>query len=130
MVDLWRIPLPDLRGCKGRAPPGGQYSSCNFGENLATLYMLAPPGGLSSPPRGNPGSATVIHHMPGSCHADRLVVYPITVRSQGSGYSQTPGLRSIPKHDRENDFHNYGLITFRCKATTYVADVALIERYT
>ena len=68
--------------------------------------------------------------MPGSCNADRLVVYLITVRSQGSGYSQTPGLRSIPKHDRENDFRNYGLITFRCKAKTYVADVILINRYT
>ena len=68
--------------------------------------------------------------MPGCCHADRLVVYPITVTSQGSGYSQTPRLRSIPKHDRENDFHNYGLIVFRCKAKGYVADVTLIERYT
>ena len=34
--------------------------SCSFWENLAKLYVSAPPGELVPPPWGNPGSATAI----------------------------------------------------------------------
>ena len=84
-------------------------------------------GKLSFPYRVS-GSATVMYscspgyhgstHVPRSCNMGRLVVYPITERTEGIGQSQTPRLRSIPNHDRENDFRNCGLITFRCKAET------------
>ena len=43
----------------GRAPPIQILSiSCSFRENLAKLYVGAPPGELAPPPHGNPGSPT------------------------------------------------------------------------
>ena len=55
-------PVADLRGARG-TPPRFQILSisCSFWENLSKSYncMLAPPGELTPPPRGNPGSATV-----------------------------------------------------------------------
>ena len=43
-----------------RSPLGVQILSisCSFWENLAKLYVGAPPGEVAPPPRGNPGSAT------------------------------------------------------------------------
>ena len=42
-------------------PPWGSKIlsiSCSFWENLANLYVDAPPGELVPPPQGNPGPAT------------------------------------------------------------------------
>ena len=53
--------VADLRLARG-TPPGAQIlsMSCSFWENLAKTYIGAPPGELAPPPRGNPGSATVL----------------------------------------------------------------------
>ena len=52
--------VADLRRCEGRASPRGskffQFHAV-FG-NIWQNLMLAPPGELVPPPRGNPGSAT------------------------------------------------------------------------
>ena len=58
--------VADLRGERGThasPPPRVQILSISFsfGEILAKSYVGAP-GGLASPPQGNPGSAT------GMCH--------------------------------------------------------------
>ena len=56
------VSVADLRGGARDAhpPPGAQILSfsCSFWEILANLYVGAPPGELTPPPRGNPGSAT------------------------------------------------------------------------
>ena len=59
-------PVADLKGgARDAHPPGVQILSISysFWENLAKLYVGAPPGELAPPPRGNPGSATA--HPPG-----------------------------------------------------------------
>ena len=38
--------------------------SCSFWDNLANLYVGAPPGELAPLPRGNPGSATAYYWLP------------------------------------------------------------------
>ena len=46
-------------GHEGRVPPGGPNSFMYFfRENLAKLYIGAPPAELAPPPLANPGSAT------------------------------------------------------------------------
>ena len=57
--------VADLRGRRGRAPPGGskffQFHAV-FGK-FQQNHMLAPPRGVGAPPpRGNPGSATADSH--------------------------------------------------------------------
>ena len=50
-------------GARGmRTPLGAQILSilCSFWENLAKSYVCAPPWGVGAPPRGNPGSASVV----------------------------------------------------------------------
>ena len=60
--------LAALRGGgEGRAlPPGAKVLSfsCSFWENMAKSYVGAARE-LAPPPRGNPGSATVINGLPG-----------------------------------------------------------------
>ena len=53
--------VADLRGREGSTPPGAQILSisCSFWK-IWQNRMLAPPGELAPPPRGNPGSATGI----------------------------------------------------------------------
>ena len=54
------VAVADLRGARGTRPPRGskffQFHSV-FGK-IWQNRMLAPPGELAPPPRGNPGSAT------------------------------------------------------------------------
>ena len=66
-VVVWGVirnqcPVVDLRGgARDARPPWGVQIlsiSCSFWENVAKLYVGAPPGQLAPPPRGNPGSAT------------------------------------------------------------------------
>ena len=58
-------------------PPGVQILSisCSFWENLAKLYVGAPPGELAPPPRGNPRSATVFRHEIKSRLEDQMHIY-------------------------------------------------------
>ena len=53
------LPVADLRGARGtpRGPKFFQFHAV-FGK-IWQNRMLAPPGELAPPPRGNPGSATV-----------------------------------------------------------------------
>ena len=47
----------------GRAPPSGGPNSFNFMQfsgKIGKIICWRPPGELAPPPRGNPGSATVI----------------------------------------------------------------------
>ena len=65
LVNIWHThAVADLRGAQGSRPPptGDQILSipCIFWENLSKLYVGVPPGELAPPPRGNPGSATVM----------------------------------------------------------------------
>ena len=50
---LWRMSVADLRGRKGRAPPGVQILliSCSFGK-IWQNRMLAPPWGVGAPSSG------------------------------------------------------------------------------
>ena len=63
LAEKENITVADLRGGReGRAPPLGVEIlsiSCSFGK-IWRNRMLAPPWKLAPPPRGNPGSATVL----------------------------------------------------------------------
>ena len=51
--------VADLRGARPSRPPGSKFFQFHavFGK-IWQIRMLAPPGELARPPRGNPGSAT------------------------------------------------------------------------
>ena len=53
--------MVDLRGARGtHAPPGpNSFNFMQFLGNFGKIVCWRPPGELASPPRGNPGSATV-----------------------------------------------------------------------
>ena len=58
---LFMLPVADLRGDRGDAPPPGpkffQFHAV-FGKIGQNRMLAPPPEELAPPPRGNPGSAT------------------------------------------------------------------------
>ena len=62
MVKFLATSVADLRGREGRPRGPNFFNSMQFLGNFGKIVCWCPPllGGLTLPPRGNPGSATVI----------------------------------------------------------------------
>ena len=88
--------MADLRGAQGtRSPPGpNSFNFMQFFGKIRQIRMLAPPGELAPPPRGNPGSTTgyeshqCYFKVPLKCmqHAKILNLIPLEVVCKDANY--------------------------------------------